>query len=74
VLTQVQKNQIAEMAERDVGNNISMAASLYKLVEDRNGYEKAEEAVAFYCGVQHRIIDRLEQQAAARDYQISVEA
>jgi hypothetical protein len=74
VLSQAQKIQLTKLAIRDFGNNISMAASLHKLVEERDGYEKAEQAVAFYCKQQNIMTDVLEKQADVRDYQLSVEA
>lgn len=74
MLSQAQKNQIIQMADRDLGNNCSMAASLHKLVEERDGFEKAVEAVEFYCQTQRSMVEVLNLQADQHEYMMLAQA
>lgn len=74
MLSQAQRNQLTCLATRHFEDGVSMAASVYKLVEERDGFEKAEEAMTYYVGVQKDLalaLDNIE--ADAIQYQRSVE-
>lgn len=52
MLSQAQKNQLKEAALADCERQVSNAALWYKRVEDRDGWEKAQEASDYYVSVQ----------------------
>jgi hypothetical protein len=73
MLTEAQKNQLGRLATTHYHDGVSMAASIYKMVEERDGWEKAEEASTYYVNRQKLLTEMDNIEAGAQTYQRSVE-
>lgn len=73
MLSEAQKTQLGCLATKHYHEGISMAASVYKLVEERDGWEKAEEAQQYYVNRQKLLAAMDDIEADTVAYQRSVE-
>jgi hypothetical protein len=73
MLTAHMKNRIRQSARKHFDEGVSMAAFIYKRVEEVSSAEEAEEVMNFYVAEQKRLVDALENEADANAYQREVE-
>jgi hypothetical protein len=73
MLSEAQKSQLGALATRHYHEGTSMAGSIYKMVDERDGWEKAEEAMAYYVNRQKLLVEMDNIEAGAVAYQRSVE-
>jgi hypothetical protein len=73
MLSEAQKAQLGRLATTHYHDGMNMGGSIYKAVEERDGSEKAEEALSYYVNRQKLLLEMDNIEAAANSYQQSVE-